>query len=85
MKDCYKELEVEMRRVEKAFAQLTPEIARKRVLEPFCGCAEFSIAAAVQAAEVVCFDLDDKRWDLAVLKTPKLRFEIMDASSVQYT
>ena len=32
------------------------------LLEPACGCAEFSIAAAAHAAEVVCFDLDDQRF-----------------------
>lgn len=73
-----------MRHVEKVISRLMPEIADKRVLEPACGCAEFSIAAAVHAAEVVCFDLDDKRLHPAALQTPKLCFEIMDAASMRF-
>ena len=48
-----------MKRVETAISRLMPDIDGKRVLEPACGCAEFSIAATAHAAEVVCFDLDD--------------------------
>lgn len=73
-----------MKRVEKALARLMPEIVGKRILEPACGFAEFSIAAAAHAAEVVCFDLDDKRLDPTVRQTPKLRFDVMDATSMQY-
>ena len=50
-----------MKRVETAISRLMPDIDGKRVLEPACGCAEFSIAATAHAAEVVCFDLDDQR------------------------
>ena len=50
-----------MKRVETAISRLMPAIDGKRVLEPACGCAEFSIAATAHAAEVVCFDLDDQR------------------------
>ena len=73
-----------MKRVEKALARLMPEIVGKRILEPACGCAEFSIADAAHAAEVVCFDLDDKRLDPTVRQTPKLRFEIMDATAMRF-
>ena len=73
-----------MKRIEKAISRLMPEIAGKRVLEPACGCAEFSIAAAAYAAEGVCFDLDDKRLHSAALQTPRLSFEIMDATSMQF-
>ena len=44
-----------MKRVETAISRLMPDIDGKRVLEPACGCAEFSIAATAHAAEVVCF------------------------------
>lgn len=73
-----------MKRVETVLAQLMPDIAGKRVLEPACGCAEFSIAAAKYAQEVVCFDLDDKRMDPDVFRMSNLRFEIMDAAHMRY-
>ena len=50
-----------MRRVDTVVQRLMPVIANKRILEPACGCAEFSIAAARHAQEVFCFDLDDRR------------------------
>ena len=73
-----------MKRVEKALARLMSDIAGKRVLEPACGCAEFSIAAARYAKEVVCFDLDDKRLNSAALHMQNLWFEIMDATQMDY-
>ena len=73
-----------MKRVEIAISRLMPDIDGKRVLEPACGCAEFSIAAAAHAAETVCFDLDDKRLDPTVRQTLRLRFDVMDATSMQY-
>lgn len=38
-----------MKRVETAISRLMPDIDGKRVLEPACGCAEFSIAATAHA------------------------------------
>lgn len=73
-----------MKRVETAISRLMPDIDGKRVLEPACGCAEFSVAAAAHAAETVCFDLDDKRLDPTVRQTLRLRFDVMDATSMQY-
>lgn len=73
-----------MKRVETAISRLMPDIVSKRVLEPACGCAEFSVAAATHAAEVVCFDLDDERLDPTVRQTLKLRFEIMDATAMRF-
>ena len=52
------------------------------LLEPACGCAEFSIVAAAHAAEVVCFDLDDQRLSPEATHTERLRFEIMDATAM---
>lgn len=74
-----------MKRVDRVLFRLMPDIVSKRVLEPACGCAEFSVAAATHAAEVVCFDLDDKRLDPTVRQTLKLRFEIMDATAMRFT
>lgn len=73
-----------MKRVDRVLFRLMPDIVSKRVLEPACGCAEFSVAAATHAAEVVCFDLDDKRLDPTVRQTLKLRFEIMDATAMRF-
>ena len=36
-----------MKRVETAISRLMPDIDGKRVLEPACGCAEFSIASVL--------------------------------------
>ena len=73
-----------MKRVEKVIQRLLPEIAQKRVLEPACGCAGFSIAAAKYASEVICFDLDDQRLNPEATQTPQLRFEIMDATAMRF-
>ena len=73
-----------MKRVDRVLFRLMPDIVSKRVLEPACGCAEFSVAAATHAAEVICFDLDDKRLDPTVRQTLKLRFEIMDATAMRF-
>ena len=73
-----------MKRVDRVLFRLMPDIVSKRVLEPACGCAEFSVAAATHAAEVVCFDLDDKRLDPTVRQTLKLHFEIMDATAMRF-
>ena len=73
-----------MKRVDRVLFRLMPDIVSKRVLEPACGCAEFSVAAATHAAEVVCFDLDDKRLDPTARQTLKLRFEIMDATAMRF-
>lgn len=73
-----------MKRVEKVIQRLLPEIAQKRVLEPACGCAEFSIAAAKYASEVICFDLDDRRLKPEATQTPRLRFEIMNATAMRF-
>ena len=73
-----------MKRVDRVLFRLMPDIVSKRVLEPACGCAEFSVAAATHAAEVVCFDLDDKRLDPTVRQTLNLRFEIMDATAMRF-
>lgn len=73
-----------MKRVETAISRLMPDIDGKRVLEPACGCAEFSIAATAHAAEVVCFDLDDQRLNPEATHTERLRFEIMDATAMRF-
>lgn len=73
-----------MKRVDRVLFRLMPDIVSKRVLEPACGCAGFSVAAATHAAEVICFDLDDKRVDPTVRQTLKLRFEIMDATAMRF-
>lgn len=73
-----------MKRVDRVLFRLMPDIVSKRVLEPACGCAEFSVAAATHAAEVVCFDLDDKRLDPTVRQTLKFHFEIMDATAMRF-
>ena len=73
-----------MKRGDRVLFRLMPDIVSKRVLEPACGCAEFSVAAATHAAEVVCFDLDDKRLDPTVRQILKLRFEIMDATAMRF-
>lgn len=39
-----------MKRVDRVLFRLMPDIVSKRVLEPACGCAEFSVAAATHAA-----------------------------------
>lgn len=72
-----------MKRVETAISRLMPDIDGKRVLEPACGCAEFSIAATAHAAEVVCFDLDDQRLNPEATHTERLRFEIMDGDAAR--
>ena len=71
-----------MKRVDRVLFRLMPDIVSKRVLEPACGCAEFSIAATAHAAEVVCFDLDDQRLNPEATHTERLRFEIMDATAM---
>ena len=73
-----------MKRVETAISRLKPDIDGKRVLEPACGCAEFSIAATAHAAEVVCFDLDDQRLNPEATHTERLCFEIMDATAMRF-
>ena len=73
-----------MRRVDTVVQRLMPVIANKRILEPACGCAEFSIAAARHAQEVFCFDLDDRRLRPEAAQTPGLRFEIMDATAMRF-
>ena len=73
-----------MKRVETAISRLMPDIDGKRVLEPACGCAEFSIAATAHAAEVVCFDLDDQRLNPEATHTERLLFEIMDATAMRF-
>ena len=73
-----------MKRVETAISRLMPNIDGKRVLEPACGCAEFSIAAAKYASEVICFDLDDRRLNPEATQTPQLRFESMDATAMRF-
>ena len=73
-----------MKRVETAISGLMPDIDGKRVLEPACGCAEFSIAAAARASEVVCFDLDDRRLNPEATHTERLCFHIMDATAMRF-
>ena len=73
-----------MKRVETAISRLMPDIDGKRVLEPACGCAEFSIAAAARASEVVCFDLDDRRLSPEATHTERLCFHIMDATAMRF-
>ena len=72
-----------MTKAEKAVQMILPEAAGRVVLEVACGCAEFSLAAAKHAKEVVCIDLDDKRLDPAVTMRSNIAVLQMDAAQMQ--
>ena len=71
-----------MTKAEKAVQMILPEVAGRVVLEVACGCAEFSLAAAKHAKQVVCIDLDHKRLDPAVTMRSNIAFLQMDAAQM---
>jgi len=68
-----------MRRVEHAVKAIEKDITGKKILEAACGCAEFSICAAAEAAAVVCIDLDDGRLLPETAACGNLAFARMDS------
>lgn len=71
-----------MKKPEAAVRLLLSEIAGRDILEPACGCAEFSRAAAAYARSVMCIDLVESRIREALPE--RVRFEIMDAAAMRF-
>ncbi|MBQ3126667.1 MAG: class I SAM-dependent methyltransferase [Clostridia bacterium] len=73
-----------MSRADLAVGLIAPAIAERDVLEAACGSAEFALAAAEDAASVVCIDLEDSRLLPEVYDCENLRFRQMDAAAMRF-
>ena len=72
-----------MKKIDRIVQLLKSDIENKDILEVACGSADFSIAASVFANSVSCIDLDDSRLNPAIIQN-NIRFQIMDASKMEY-
>lgn len=73
-----------MRRVETSVRAMAADILDKAVLEVACGCGEFALCAAQNAASVAAIDLDDFRLLPEVRGSNKVAFQRMDATAMTY-
>ena len=72
-----------MKKTDKLIDLMLADIESKDVLEVACGTAELSLSAARFAGSISCIDLDDSRLNPQVKQT-NIRFQIMDASKMDY-
>lgn len=73
-----------MTQLERLSRHLGGMIDSREVLEVACGSGDFSLIAARSAAHVACIDLDTCRLRPAVLTSPGVTFQRMDAASMAF-
>ena len=73
-----------MTQLERLSRHLGALIDGREVLEVACGSGDFSLMAAQSAARVACIDLDTCRLRPAVLTSPDITFQQMDAASMAF-